>query len=225
MTIPTLASSLSTLTDTVRRLLNSTQPVRVVVRRHGRSYRGFWPSRKGISPTIPYESNLALCLLRLCEFHPDVLKIIPEPGPMSIEFNGKLSRYTPDYVLRMRDGSSVVVEVKYSKEATEEENQLRFYVIGGLLARENSNLLIATEETLKNSVLQENLALLEAHRRVELTQRTREIITRWLDRTDVPFPVLVARVGDRHQVIAAIAQEIVSFDFQAPIDSARLWRV
>lgn len=225
MTIPTLASSLSTLTDTVRRLLNSTQPVRVVVRRHGRSYRGYWPSRKGISPTTPYESNLALCFLRLCEFHPDVLKVTPEPGTISIEINGTTVQYTPDYLLHMRDESSVVVEVKYWKEAAQEENLLRFYVIGGLLAREGSDLLITTEKALKNPVLQENLALLEAHRRVVLTQRTREIINHWFARPDVAFPVLVARIGDRHQVLAAIAQEIVSFDFWTPIDSAWLWRV
>lgn len=209
----------------VRELLNSTQPVRDIVRRHGRSYRGYWPSRKGISPTTPYESNLALCFLRLCEFHPDVLKVTPEPGTISIEINGTTVHYTPDYLLHLRDGSILVVEVKYSDEAALEHNQLRLHVIGDLLTQESSSLLIATDETLKNPVLCRNLALLEAHRRIELTQRTRTVISCWFARPDVAFPVLVARVGDRHQVLAAIAQEIVSFDFWTPIDSARLWRV
>jgi hypothetical protein len=89
MLVPVVLTLLLGLMFSVHELLSSTQPVRHVVRRYGSSYRGYWPSSKGIgSGPIPYESGLARDFLRLCEFLPDVMQIVAEPRRLTYELDG-----------------------------------------------------------------------------------------------------------------------------------------
>lgn len=225
MLVPTVLTLLLVLMFSLHEFLTSAQPVRHVVRRYGSSYRGYWPSSKGVEgKPIPYESGLARDFLRLCAFVPDVVQIVAEPGKLAYELDGIPYKYTPDYLLRMRDGSVVVVEVKYWQEAQRPANQRRFRAIRDLLSRERINFEIATDRELRTPALRANLALLEAHRHLDLTQQTKGVISLWFARPDVLFPVLVARVGDQHQVLAAISQGFLTCDISRPIEGALLRR-
>lgn len=225
MLVPVVLTLLLGLMFSVHELLTSTQPVRHVVQRYGSSYRGYWPSSKGIrGRPIPYESGLARDFLRLCEFLPDVVQIVAEPWRLTYELDEITYKYTPDYLLRMRDESVVVVEVKYNKEATLLHNQQRFPAIREALSQAQAKFVVATDRELRAPVLRANIALLEAHRHLELTQQTKGVISLWFGQPDVLFSVLVARVGDRHQVVAAIAQGILMCDITQPINQALLRR-
>lgn len=85
--------------------------------RRVRSYAGdqhysgwFWSATTG--GHVPYESRLELDRLWLADFAPDVEAIAAQPMWLCGRDGSQVRRHVPDLLLRQRDGSVVVVDVK-----------------------------------------------------------------------------------------------------------------
>ena len=66
------------------------------------SVSGFLPFREGIS--IPYESTLERDFLLYFTYLPSVEEIIAQPARILFVKNGMTYPYTPDYLIRFKDG-------------------------------------------------------------------------------------------------------------------------
>lgn len=214
-----------TLLATVCEQLNSTQPVRNAFHMHGyNTYRGLYPSSKGVDGTIPYESALAKEAIRLFDLAPEVVMIVPEPFALNYELDNEVRRYTPDFLLHLRDGKRAVIEVKYLAEANLPVTQRRFQSIRHLLEAAGALFAVLTEETLRAKVLQHNLALVESQRHRHLSSATLASLFQHLRHGPTTMEELSRAVGDRRLVLAAIGQNFLAVDLRKPILASTLIR-
>jgi len=209
----------------IQELLDSTTPVREAFHLHGCSYRGYFPSNKGVHGLpISFESGLAHDALRLFELAPEVTLVVPEPGCLHYRLNGKASSYTPDYLLHLRDGSRAIVEIKYAIEAERPANQARFQRIGQLAEQAKALFAVLTERQLRPPILQRNLSLLESHRHLPVSRQAQERLFHRLRTAEATLGSLAIELG-RGTVLAAIAQGVITTNFRSnPITDRSLIR-
>ncbi|MDE1715501.1 TnsA endonuclease N-terminal domain-containing protein [Chromobacterium amazonense] len=208
----------------VTELLNSTRAVRDAFHIQGSSYRSWFPSRKGFDGPIPAESGLAADALRLLDLAPEIVMIVPEPFTLSYELDNEVRRYTPDFLLYLRDGRRAVIEVKWQKEADLPANKRRFEAIGAIFEAVGALFAVLTEVTLRAPVLRQNMSLVESQRHRSLPVNTIETILKCLSDGPVPLGELTAAVGDRRIVLAAVYQGIVALDLFKPMSANALAR-
>ncbi|WP_159875963.1 TnsA endonuclease N-terminal domain-containing protein [Aquitalea denitrificans] len=213
-----------TLLADIHQLLNSTHPVRDAFHIQGNSYRSWFPSRKGFDGPIPAESGLAADALRLLDLAPEVVMIVPEPFTLSYELDNEVRRYTPDFLLYLRDGRRAVIEVKWKKEAGLSDNKRRFEVIRTIFEAVGALFAVLTEETLRAPVLRQNMSLVESQKNRQLPVNTIETILKCLGDGPIPLGELTTAVGDQRIVLAAVYQGIVALDLFKPMSAHTLTR-
>lgn len=76
-----------------------------------RSFSGLWWSST-IADHVGYESWLERDRVMALDFDPDVVALSSQPFRLSWQDNGKTRSHTPDYFVRLRDGTGVVVDVR-----------------------------------------------------------------------------------------------------------------
>lgn len=193
--------------------LNSTTSVRNAVHRHGSSYRGFIQSDKGPNGSIPFESGLARDAVRLFDLAPEITLIVAEPTTIQLDHNARLTTYTPDYLLYLRDGGRAFVEVKPEREASSPHHQERYTQIASLIEAAGCMFAVLTERVLRATVLQQNMALLEQHKHRPIPPAILRKLQQFL-REARQLKALVENIGCRDTVLAAIAQGHVRTDIR-----------
>ena len=117
-------------------------PARNILSRSGSILRGKFPSRKN-GRMIAYEELLEADALVLFEMHPSVVAYCEQP--CTIRSEAPVWRYTPDFELLLRDGRSVLVEVKPHAKLDRPEVADQIANAGRLLAQEGRELCVLTD--------------------------------------------------------------------------------
>lgn len=76
-----------------------------------RSFSGLWWSST-IADHVGYESWLERDRVMALDFDPDVVGLSSQPFRLSWQENGKCRSHTPNYFVRLRDGTGVVVDTR-----------------------------------------------------------------------------------------------------------------
>jgi hypothetical protein len=85
-----------------------------------RSFSGLWWSST-ISDHVGYESWLERDRVMALDFDPSVVGLSSQPFRLSWQKAGKTRSHTPDYFVRLRDGTGVVVDVRADDQIEPED--------------------------------------------------------------------------------------------------------
>lgn len=211
--------------DQVLSVINATESIRDTLQRYGRAFRGCRCLVKAAGIfLVHYDSALADEALDIWALLPEIERIVAEPGKIRYELDGEWHRYTPDFLLYLRDGRRIVVEIKPLEEAYTPANQLRWEFYTTLFAQYGVIFVVLTEEQIRNPVLRANLGEICAQRSLQLTERTKAIIEQLSVDDPKRFYSLAQRAGDRRQILAALAQGVLECDLYSPLHSTLVWR-
>lgn len=117
----------------------------------GRGFRAKFASRKN-RRMVRCESLLEKNFLYLAEFARNVVSFDEQPTSISYRLNGKALRYTPDFVLRWRDGSHWYVEVKPSGLLNLGRNLEKFDAVGEHFRRQGDFFFTISEREIYHPV-------------------------------------------------------------------------
>ena len=124
------------------------QRAREVVRPTGGIVRGKFPSRK-TGRMVHYEGLLELDAIYLFETSPLVESYGEQPSTILYPDGGRLRRYTPDFILKLRGGCQVLIEIKPSRSLLQAEIRHKFEQISAFFARQGTVFLILTEQEIR----------------------------------------------------------------------------
>lgn len=101
-------------------------PVRKVVRRSGKNFRGYFPSRR-LGRLVGWESLHERDAIRLVEYDPTVASYEEQPSEeIYYEVSGKARRYYPDLRVHYRNGRVVDIEVKPRQKLEDPRIEAKF---------------------------------------------------------------------------------------------------
>ena len=98
------------------------KPVRKV-RSNGRTIVGYMPSEHS-TDVIPHESNLEKDFIYILKFDPKVVSVKAQPLEIPYSLDGKKKIYVPDFLVKYKDDSQVIFEVKYGSHVEKYRNEL-----------------------------------------------------------------------------------------------------
>lgn len=102
----------------------SSKPVRRVVAPKGhRSFAGLWWSST-MADHVGFESWLERDHLMLLDFDPDVMGVVSQPFWLSWRDGTYRRRHVPDFFVRLRDGSAVVIDVRPDDQIDEADSEV-----------------------------------------------------------------------------------------------------
>jgi hypothetical protein len=120
-------------------------PARNVVRPTGGIIRGKFPSRK-TGRMVEYEGLLEWRALYLFEASPAVVKYTDQPETTRYPDGSRLRRYTPDFEVCLRDGNSMLIEVKPKENAEKPDIRHKLDAAADFYARGGRTLHVLTDE-------------------------------------------------------------------------------
>lgn len=121
------------------------QPARDTVRPTGAIVRGKFPSRK-TGRMVTFEGLLEWRALYLFEASPAVLSYTEQPETARYPDGRRLRRYTPDFELALRDGSSMLIEVKPKANAIRPEIRDKLSAVADSFHMRGRRFHILTDE-------------------------------------------------------------------------------
>lgn len=117
----------------------------------GQGFRAKFASCKN-RRMVRCESLLEMHFLYLAEFARNVVSFDEQPLTVSYRLNGWLRRYTPDFVLRWRDGSQWFVEVKPAELLSLPRNQEKFACVAEHFRRGGDTFITMSEHEIRHPV-------------------------------------------------------------------------
>lgn len=117
----------------------------------GQGIRAKFASRKN-RRMVRCESLLEMHFLYLAEFARNVVSFDEQPVTISYRLNGRMRRYTPDFLLRWRDGSQWFVEVKPYELLALEKNREKFDAVGEYFRRRGDTFITMSERGIRHPV-------------------------------------------------------------------------
>ena len=188
-------------------------PVRL--RRNGRQPRavGLYFSVKS-GRHLPYESKLELHDLWRAEVDSAVVRSWPQPFILHLVRGGELTRYTPDRMDELADGSRLVVEVKDRLAPTGE--QTRYDDVAALLAARGLRFELRQRAAIQAQPTLDGVEAVQRHRRTQLDVGDAACLRRRLQNGPMLLGVLAAgvRTGPAGwaMVCAAAVRRLVRID-------------
>ncbi|WP_428826195.1 TnsA endonuclease N-terminal domain-containing protein [Azonexus sp. IMCC34842] len=140
-------------------------PVRNVVNRSGRGFRGYFPSRKMKKKMIGWESILERYAIYLFEFSPGVVSYCAQPELVYYPDGTELRKYYPDFKITTTGGISVRIEVKPSSKLLQKKHAEKYRAIATHYQLQEWNYQILTEQEIQREPLFSNLKKLRRHHR------------------------------------------------------------
>ena len=164
-------------------------PVRL--RRNGRQPKavGLYFSVKS-GRHLPYESTLELHDLWRAEVDSSVVRSLPQPFTLHLVRAGVLTRYTPDRMDEMADGSRLVVEVKDRLAPTGE--QTRYDDVAALLAARGLVFELRQRSQIQAQPTLDGVEAVQRHRRTQLDAAAAAYLRRRLQSGPAPLGELAA---------------------------------
>lgn len=117
----------------------------------GQGFRAKFASRKN-RRMVRCESLLEMHFLYLAEFARNVVSFDEQPVRIAYRLNGRMRRYTPDFVLRWRDGSQWFVEVKPAELLSLPKNQEKFLTVAEHFRRDGDAFITMSEREIRHPV-------------------------------------------------------------------------
>ena len=155
-------------------------PVRKVVTRSGKKFRGRFPSRKN-AISIAWESLHEKDAILYLEYCSSVASYEEQPSEETYYVRGVPHRYYPDLRARLVNGQVVDIEVKPSRKLLNKELKEKYGRIAAMYQKSGRNFRILTERDYRAQPLHSNLKRL--HRASKLIWR------------EADMAVLLARLG------------------------------
>lgn len=196
-------------------------PVRL--RRNGRQPKavGLYFSIKA-GRHLPYESKLELHDLWRAEVDSRVTCSFPQPFTLQVLMDGKLTRYTPDRLDVLEDGSCRVIEVKDELSAAEVSS--RYGPIAELLTRRGLSFEVRQRAEIELEPSFSGVEAVQRHRRTRLAEADVARLRRALQHGAMPLRTLAARLIDGpaalSMVCAAAVRRVVRIDLSAGLRAA-----
>ncbi|VWD52285.1 hypothetical protein [Burkholderia contaminans] len=187
--------------------------------RSGGNFRGFTPSIKNAC-SMPWYSLAEEASTLLLEFSPEVLRFrSAQDRTFLLRESGQTFRYTPDYEIVRRDGSTVFVEAKPAQDLQKPSVRARMARARAVLAQHGHALFIWDERTYICGTRHETLRLLRPWRGRMAPERIRE--AQWLVEKKRPktFRNLVHLARARDVALTWIANGAAGIDLDMPLTS------
>lgn len=117
----------------------------------GQGFRAKFASRKN-RRMVRCESLLEMHFLYLAEFARNVVSFDEQPVTIGYHLNGRMRRYTPDFVLRWRDGNQWFVEVKPAELLALPKNQEKFDAVSEHFRHRGDTFITISEREIRHPV-------------------------------------------------------------------------
>lgn len=116
---------------------------------------------------IKWESKLERDFLYLLEFDPEVLIYREQPMRILYNFEGKIRRYTPDFLV-VRKHKKQIIEVKPKDKVFRKNNARRFHIISIICQRMGYEFKVITDEMIRVQPRLKNIKLLWKYARTPI---------------------------------------------------------
>ncbi|MCP4597951.1 TnsA endonuclease N-terminal domain-containing protein [Neptuniibacter sp.] len=171
-------------------------------------------------PSIAWESLLERSACYRFEFSPAVIAFYEQPDPIKFYFQGKLSRYTPDFRLHLNNGETWFVEVKPLKHLQRPDLFQKFLTISDEYRNQGYGFIVITDEELNHFDLESNLTHIHYYRLRELSDLTIRQARNWVLQTDSPtLGKMHEYFGDMTTAFVLISQQYICLDLTSPFSS------
>ncbi|WP_277058468.1 TnsA endonuclease N-terminal domain-containing protein [Trichlorobacter lovleyi] len=118
----------------------------------------------------PLEYDLAIQL----EFDPSVILFQEQPLALKIEYNGKIRTVYPDLAVCKDDGSTLIIEVKDAKKASQQEVIEKFELERQVLVSLGYDFVVMTDKEIRGTIQHKNSSKLLPYRRLVIGSILRE---------------------------------------------------
>lgn len=132
------------------------QRAREVVRPTGGIVRGKFPSRK-TGRMVHYEGLLERDAIYLFETSPLIESYGEQPTTIRFPDGGRLRRYTPDFVLDLKNGSQILVEVKPLRSLEQADVRHKLAQVRKYLQQQGQTFLVLTDAEIRQQPRLDNL--------------------------------------------------------------------
>jgi len=199
-------------------------PVRKVVTRSGKRFRGKFPSRK-LGRMVQWESLLERDAILILEHRPDVDWYEEQPSEeIYYDAYGTAWRYTPDFGVRLTNGSEFHIEVKPLGKLVDVDLCHKLALIELRYKETGRRFEIWTEREIRADPRFSTLRTI--HRaRVRLDNfDTEQQLAQLRDQARVSFREAALALGGKHQVHRLLSQGAIQADFECALnDEAFVW--
>jgi hypothetical protein len=131
-------------------------------------------------------------------------------------YGNKIRRYTPDFAIDFRDGTSLIIEVKPARSLAKPEVRAKLQAISESMARQNHQFIVMSSETIRQQSRLDNLKNL--HRRLlhplppMLIQQLLQLRRQHVQSTQLPFAQLTQHLGGAENVLALVSHGYLGAD-------------
>lgn len=195
-------------------------PVRKVVTRRGRRFRGYFPSKK-LHRMVAWESLLERDAILLLEVSPGVVSFQEQPALIQYFDGTSLRDYYPDFEVVLADGTVFHLEVKTSSKLKNPKVATKFAAIAAHYQEKGQGFRIVTEEELQREPLLSNaqvVAYLQGGTVPPLSPRQ---LRHDLGDAAIPFEKAEVMLG-RETVLRLIANRKLVCDLNQPLAGSTL---
>lgn len=194
------------------------QRARTIVRPTGGIVRGKFPSRKN-GRMVHHEGLLELDAIYLFETSPLVGAYREQPDQITYPDGDRMRRYTPDFALDRRDGTTVFVEIKPMRSLQSQEVAHKLDQIRIRMERHGQPFVVLTDAELRQQPRLDNLRTIY-HRAPRLAP-TRWAMQRALDKLAPLLPCRWTDAADRlRDDPTDIASLLLAGLLRCPLDQA-----
>jgi hypothetical protein len=182
-----------------------------------------FPSIK-LRRTIYCESPLELDYAFLLDAdHGNVVDFHEQPGKISYHLNGKLHKYTPDFLV-VRANKKQIVEVKPESKVASEENIILFGIVGPICREAGYEFIVATDVRIRVQPKLSNIKLFWKYGRTPIYAQHQIYCQEFFARRRTPllgelFEFFAARHEGRAVVFSLLYWGIVGIDINAPVNA------
>jgi hypothetical protein len=203
------------------KVVNQSNNSRRIPLSHGSHVIGFQPLATGATE---HESALERDFVILTTFQEPTARIISQPVTIKFPFGWVTRRYTPDFLVSVRVGSTELIEIKYSAALQENFDYLRpaFEAASAWAAVRQMHFRVVTEREIRGPAL-DNAKRLLPLRNAPLDLELATLVKARIEALAVPTlgGVLALGLADRAHLLATlwrmIAREALRVDLSAPI--------
>lgn len=168
---------------------------------------GKFPSRK-MGRNIWWESLLERDYIHLLEFDPDVTGYEEQPITVPYPIEGKIRRYTPDFLVE-RESRLQIVEVKSKEKASSEEFRLFFLAVEPEIRKRGFEFVVATDEMIRVQPRLENVKILGGYARVSFRAQHQVLCQRFLRANEKASIADLARVLSDKGVTLSVVYALI----------------
>jgi hypothetical protein len=139
---------------------------------------GKFPSHKN-GRSVWWESQIERDFIYLLEFDSEVLSYQEQPLRIQYVRDGRLHKYTPDFLVNRADRKQII-EVKPERKAQELESIVIFRILAAICRREGYEFLVATDTMIRVQPRLNNIKMLWRYSRTPILPQHQIHCHEWL---------------------------------------------